>query len=514
MKRFLFLIVALVGLGIAWLKWPQASVLDAVLPAESTMQPSPVAVREQLRHLDGWLVDRQGRVVILHGVNAVWKIAPYSPPDSAQGFTAQDADWLVAHGFNVVRLGVLFAGVMPDKGQINQDYLDKIDRIVKLLASRKIYVMLDFHQDLYGSAYLGEGFPAWTVRPSRFDDVLKAGFPLGYVTPRVSIAFDRFWNNEDGMHDHFRDAWMAVATRWKDQDYLMGYDIINEPWSGSVWPVCARPMGCADFENNKLQPFYEHVLKGIREVDPYNIVWIEPQVLFEFGAQSHLGSRPIADEQLGLSWHNYCIAAPMMKAYGIKAATCARLGERVDKNAVKLAARLRSATLLSEFGASDDTVEIARITANADRNLVGWTYWSYKNWGDPTTQAQGSGAQSIFTSDVDFNSAKNAKLSILERPYPQAVAGVPIAFNFDAAERVFTLTYSTTMLTGIASPTAVLTQIYVPTLHFPRGYVVDIQGGRVVSEANAARLLIAAEAGADQVEVRISELETEQVLEN
>lgn len=506
MKLVGYVVLALITASVVVYEWPSAPAISTEPMVVVPAKPEPVTSLEQLRRLGSWLVDRQGRVVILHGVNAVWKLAPYVPPDSVHGFSAADADWLSAHGFNAVRLGVLFAGVMPHQGLIDPDYLEKIDRVVKLLASRKIYVMLDFHQDLYGDAYRGEGFPAWTLRPARFDEVLQAGFPLGYVTPRVSRAFDVLWNNVDNIYDDFRDAWVAVAQRWKDQDYLLGYDLINEPWSGSSWPTCALPGGCPDFESNKLQRLYEHVLSGIREVDPYNIVWIEPQVLFEFGAQSHLGVRQINDDQLGFSWHNYCIAATLMQAYGVKdSKTCARLEERVNKNAAVVVARLRSASLLTEFGASDDLPDIRRVTAGADRNLVGWTYWSYKNWGDPTTQAQGSGAQSMFKDDADLDSVKRPKLEILERPYPQAIAGVPLAFHFDTqSPAAFTLSYSTTLASGKAAPKGLRSKIYVPALQFPNGYQVSVQGAHVVSAANATMLLLEADAGASRVELSVT----------
>jgi len=466
--------------GYGGLQLSIASSTRETLPAPVHIeQPLVLPSREQLRRSGSWLVDRQGRVVILHGVNAVWKHAPYAPPDSIEGFTEKDADWLAANGFNAVRLGVLFAGVMPRRHEIDHAYLEKVDRVVKLLASRHIYVMLDFHQDLYGAQYLGEGFPAWSVRPVRLEGLLRVGFPLGYVTPAVTRAFDGLWHNADHVQDDFRDAWMAVAARWKDSDYLMGYDLINEPWGGSHWPACARPGGCPGFESDKLQSLYERVLAGIRKVDPSNIVWLEPQVLFEFGAQSHLGSRAIADAQLGLSWHNYCVAETLMQTYGVKDSdTCARLEQRVNQNAATVATRLNSATLLSEFGASDDTSDIGRITASADRKLVGWTYWSYKNWGDPTTQARGSGAQSLFRKDTDLGSAKLAKLATLERPYPQAVAGVPLAFAYDAHKHVFSLRYSTTLPSGVVASTSTLTQIFIPKLHFPHGYEVSVNGGR------------------------------------
>ena len=130
-------------------------------PPPSAPLPNPAA--PPLRHEGRWLVDGTGRTVLLHGLNAVWKRAPYVAPDTAAGFTAKDADFLVANGFNAVRLGVLFAGVMPQPGVINTAYLDNVDRIVKLLAARHIYVLLDFHQDDYNEKFTGEGFPAWAI---------------------------------------------------------------------------------------------------------------------------------------------------------------------------------------------------------------------------------------------------------------------------------------------------------------------------------------------------------------
>lgn len=504
MKFVWLAVIALVVIAVFGLDWSGAQSPSEVPTTVMAAKPAPVPANDQLRRAGTWLVDRRGRVVILHGVNAVWKLAPYVPPDSVHGFSAADADWLSDHGFNAVRLGVLFAGVMPHQGLIDHAYLDQIDRVVRLLASREIYVMLDFHQDLYGDAYRGEGFPAWTLKPARFDGVLQAGFPLGYITPRVSRAFDMLWNNVDDIHDDFRDAWVAVATRWKDQDYLLGYDLINEPWSGSSWPSCALPGGCPNFEIDKLQRLYEHVLAGIRQVDPYNIVWIEPQVLFEFGAQSHLGKRPIIDDQIGFSWHNYCIAAPVRQAREMKDSTCARLEQRVKENAKVVVLRQQWASLLTEFGASDDLADTRRVTELADQGMVGWMYWSYKDWGDPTTQGQGSGAQSMFRIDAELSSVKKAKLAILQRPYPQAIAGVPQFYGFDEDNGVFTMRYSTTLASGRAAPKGLQTSIHVPALHYPNGYQVSVQGGHVMSPGGAKTLLIEADKGAPYVGVRIS----------
>ncbi|WP_051749199.1 cellulase family glycosylhydrolase [Nevskia soli] len=507
MKRFRLLFsTAVITSLVVWgcTRSPGIETADAQERVLATNVSVPSA-HHQLRRNGGWLVDEQGRVVILHGVNAVWKQAPYVAPDSVDGFTAADADWLAAHGFNAVRVGVLFAGVMPQPHMVDSSYLDKIDRIVQLLAARDIYILLDFHQDLYNERYQGEGFPDWATQPSRFDSVAKVGFPLNYFTPSTSQAFDRFWDNADGIQDDYRDAWTAVAARWAAQDHLMGYDVINEPWPGSSWPFCADPQGCSRFENDKLQAMYEKVLAGIRSADQDNIVWLEPQILFDFGVASHLGERAIADSQLGLSWHDYCLPETLLQAAGLKKLpACGPLEQRVFSNARVTSQRLGAASLLSEFGASDDLLDTGRVADLADHNLTGWMVWSYKNWGDPTTQAQGSGAQSLFTQDSDLGSAKQAKLALLERPYPQAIAGTPQGFGYDVDSNTFELSYSTVLPSGSSAVAGAVTEIYVPALHYPAGYSVQVQGGRVVSAVGAARLEVVADAGAEVVTVTVT----------
>ncbi|MDB5985102.1 MAG: hypothetical protein JWR16_155, partial [Nevskia sp.] len=236
-------------------------------------------------HREGvYLVDDDNRIVLLHGVNAVWKLKPYAPPDTPAGFTAADADWLRDHGFNAVRLGTLFAGVMPTPGAIDQAYLQQVDRVVQLLAARGIWVQLDFHEDMYNERFYGEGFPDWSVYDDGVPLLVNAGFPGNLFLPATSIAFNNFWNDHAGLWDYYRDAWRAVAAKWAQQDHLMGYDLINEPWPGTQYPLCLPPLGCPIFDEQKLQGLQQHALAGIREVDAKNLVWFEPLVLISYGA--------------------------------------------------------------------------------------------------------------------------------------------------------------------------------------------------------------------------------------
>jgi endoglycosylceramidase len=456
-------------------------------------------VTPQLRREGRWMVDEKNRVVLLHGVNAVWKLAPYYPPNEPAGFTAADADWLRDHGFNTVRLGTIFAGVMPQQGQLDPAYLAGVDRVVQLLASRGIWVMLDFHQDLYSERFEGEGFPDWAVYDDGIPHLNDFGFPGNYLTPECSRSFDNFWANTNGLWDHYREAWKAVAGKWKDQPYLMGYDLINEPWPGTDLATCANPLGCPLHDDQKLQPFQSHVLAGIREVDADNLVWFEPNIIFDFGAQSNLAQlTPLTDPQLGFSWHTYCLPAALLHAQGFNdLPTCPELHALVFDNAEAAITRIGATTLLTEFGAADDFPDIGLVTALADAQFTGWQYWHYKGWMDPTSEDPTGGAQSLFTDDADLDSVKLDKLRLLERTYPQYTAGVPLALSFNPDTAEFNYRYTPRAASGP-------TEIYVPVaLHYPEGYAVTVSGATVVSVAAASKLILNNLPGATEVTVRL-----------
>ena len=454
----------------------------------------------QLRQSGVFMVDEKERVILLHGMNAVWKIKPYAPPNTAAGFTAADADWLRDHGFNSVRLGVLFAGVMPQEGVIDQNYLKSIDRVVQLLTSRGIYVLFDFHQDVYNEKLGGEGFPDWAVYDNGVPVVPGVPFPAGYFLPAAYAVFDSFWTNSHGIWDHYRAAWKAVAQKWVHQDHHGGYDLLNEPFPGTQWLTCASPLGCPAFDTQFLQPSMDHFRAGIREVDPGNIVFYEPNFLFSGSAQSWYGVTPFNDDNIGLSWHKYCVLGLVLHSQGFTdIPVCPQLHELVNNTAKDAIARMKSTSLITEFGASDDLADITQVTEQADALLTGWQYWAYKEWADPTTESQTSGGQGMFLKDEDLSTVKVDKLKLLERTYPQATTGTPIELSFDPATAAFHYKYT---------PSATAkgnTEIYVPVaLHYPKGYQVTVNGAKVVSNSNATRLLLQNLPGATEVIVDLS----------
>jgi endoglycosylceramidase len=468
-----------------------AAVLLAVPAGASIPRHAPetaAAQPPQLRRDGRWLVDQRGRVVILHGLNAVWKHAPYFPPDTAEGFTAKDADLLAANGFNAVRLGVLFAGVMPTEGVIDAAYLNRIDRVVDLLAARHIWVMLDFHQDDYSEKFTGEGFPAWAIHDDGIPFTPTGTFFTNYFTPALMRVFDNLWENAGGVRDRYAQAWAAVAQRFRDQPYLMGYDLINEPSGGSQMLSCFNPAGCPVFDAT-LQDFQDRVRAEIRKKDPANIVWFEPHFFFNAIARSNFTK--VADAQVGFSWHLYACTPAFTGGSVIPGDPDCELNEPmvVDHADAQIAA-MGATGLLSEFGSNDDVTDLARMTRLADEHLYGWLYWAYKAWHDPTGNPASEG---LFAKDNDLSTLKAPKADVLIRAYPQAVAGVPTSLAWDSAAKTMTLTY--TPKAGVGN-----TEVFVPARHYAGRFAVDVTGADVVSRTTT-RVVVANGAGATSVRV-------------
>jgi hypothetical protein len=471
------------------------TVTGASIGSASADPPTP-----RLQRDGRYLVDQYGRIVIVHGLNMVWKTAPYAPPDTAAGFTTADADWLKTYGFNGARLGILWAGVTPNaSGVADPSYFAKWDRVTNLLAARGIWMQFDQHQDMWNEQYGGEGAPAWASKRPLPYSLLPypkvIPFPEGYWTPEVSTVFDNFWANKDGVQDGWVAYWKLVAAHYKNQPYSMGYDLMNEPWAGIEWPTCILG-GCASTYTNELQPTMTRALNAVRQVDTSNVVWWEPQQ-FAGGLLLDTYYKAVPGERnLGYSWHNYC-SSTFLASAGVPidlTSSCKGFTDNREASAIDQASRMNSAALMSEWGATDNTAALAIDATSADANQMGWMYWAYKYWADPTTADT---KQGLFTNDADLSTVKTAKLAQLVRTYPQATAGTNLTYNYDTGTGLFSMSY--TANPAITEPT----RIFVSPLTAPHGYTVTASSGTVTKSGSYVDL---AGASAGTVRVRITPL--------
>jgi len=506
-----------------------------------TVAGSP-AVRGPLSSAGGpFLHDAQGRVVLLHGVNAVYKLPPFELFPAAGkpwDFTAADASLMARLGFNVVRLGMTWKGLEPgtapsndpaictpgtphDPGQFNQEaldgYLGKLAQTVALLGRFHIYTLLDMHQDVYNERFDGEGAPNWAVCT---DGLLNTEAPgrwsQNYGTAAAGAAYRHFWTNDvvGDLQGEYDRVWAAVAGYFRGNPWVVGYDPFNEPFSTSL-----VSSGDEQFDG-QLECFYtgtahlgvpghgapaitcprddpsHGVIPQILSADPLHLIFYEPDIFSRRGSTNFVGAMNLPD--LVFNVHVYCTQRSGKTGNPTNVKACAAqeghsLNTRSeDRTDLLSPAQPRGpAWFVSEFGATSSPALLDQLTAEADRALVGWTYWSWKYYGDPT----GSAAEGLVTSEGQLRQTAD----VLARTYPEAIAGRPVSISFDPTSGTFRLVYVPDHV--VRAPTV----IFVPTqVHYLDGYCARVAGGSVISRPGSALLEVANAATKSSVTVRVT----------
>ncbi|MFI9402482.1 cellulase family glycosylhydrolase [Nocardia sp. NPDC052316] len=427
-------------------------------------QAAPPAL-SQIQAEGGYLVDAQGRKVLLHGVNNVDKQAPYVEPGDGFTVTDQDAALLARHGFNTVRLGVSFAGLMPTRGVVDTAYLERLVKVIDTLAAQGIYTLLDNHQDGLSKIWGGNGFPEWSLRarPAAWEP--NPGFPLYYLMPSMNRGWDEVWDNSNGVLDHLGTALAALAEKVKGRTGVLGIELMNEPWPGSAFHTCF-PNGCPRFDA-KYQAAMQKLTDAVRARNASIPVFWEPNVTWNETMPTNLGKNPpITSPGIVFAPHDYCIPSQLAIYLGLPEelrGVCPVQQDKTWGNIDSFTKRTGIPTLVTEFGDGDATV-LRNTLTRADERFIGWQYWHYASSFGPAGPKPDP-----FLGDIGRD---------LVRTYPRATAGTPGPLTFDPATGDFAYRYT-------PQPLAAPTEIYVSDLHYPNGYEVRADGGTVTSPPGA-----------------------------
>jgi endoglycosylceramidase len=479
---------------------PFAAVLLVLAVLVALPAPSGASAAATLGQAGHWITAADGRVLVVHGLNQVMKVAPYEPGED--GFGDDDAAFLAANGFDAMRVGVIWSAVEPQPGHYDDAYLASVAATVQTLAAHGIYSLLDFHQDLYNEEFQGEGAPAWATQDGGLPNP-ALGFPVNYfVNPAENHAWDAFWGNLPapdgvGLQTHYARAWAHVAAYFKGSPSVLGYEVLNEPWPGDGWELClVLGVGCPLFDRGSLSAFYRRVIPAIEAADPGHTVWFEPNVLFNEGIPTSVAA---VGGRTGFAFHDYCGAEAEL---GLNL-TCSQEDDLTFGNATGYARAHNLPPLLTEFGATNDTANLAEVMAHADRAQLGWLEWAYS--GNDITSSSPNGQALVLdpSKPPTGDNVVTAKLKTLAEPYPQLVAGTPQAWSFGGG--VFRLAYSTARADHLgAFPAGSETDVAVPAIQFPSGYQVTVSGGHVVSAPNAPLLRVLSSPGATTVTVTVA----------
>ncbi|MHB1585388.1 MAG: cellulase family glycosylhydrolase, partial [Acidimicrobiales bacterium] len=526
---------------------PAAGTLPRLPGLSSRLQPAPTlggapVVSGPLAAPGGpFLYDASHRVVFLHGVNVVYKHPPFEVyPDAGKpwNFGAADASLMARLGFDVVRLGMTWRGLEPGTAPTNdraicrpgkpgnphqfdqavfERYVRRLRQTVDLLGRYHIYSILDMHQDVYNQMFDGEGAPNWAVCTNGLPSVDPPGrWSLSYATAAAGVAYQHFWDNNvvGNLQGQFDMVWGKVAAYFRNDPWVVGYDPFNEPFSASL-----VRLGDEHFDA-QLECFYtgtahigrllhgappincsgdvpaQGVIPTILANDPRHLVFPEPDNYASRGFPTFLG--PMNFPNLVYNVHIYCGARSPVTGNPTDIAACAaqeaRSLARRSEDRREMASAIQKAGpawMVTEFGASSDPSLLSVFTDEANSHLVGWSYWAWRYYADPT----GSAAESLVMSNGRLRSTAR----VLSQTYPEAVAGRPTALSFDPTSGAFRLAYVPSR--AATAPTVV----FVPTaIHYPNGYCARVTGATVVSRTGSTLLEVRNRPGSRSVRVRVT----------
>jgi endoglycosylceramidase len=429
------------------------------------------------------LYDGHGRRVLLRGVNTGGrsKFAPYVPFDFADGaydealgrYLDRARDW----GFTTLRVPFSWAALEPVEGQDDEQWAGRYDALLDAAAARGMWTIVDFHQDIYGEFFCGDGFPRWTVEdpgPDRHD---CPDWFLQYLQgDDVAQAFDAFWADGSPTMAAFEAMWDRMAARHADRPGVIGYEIINEPGNG---------LGDeATWARETLTPFYSRMAGRIQAVDPDALVFFDSTGLAAVQSRTDL-ERP-AGENLVFAPHSYDPSVFL----GADSVDPSLVADRIDAwKAIGDAWDLP--IMVGEFGGPQDRANIAPYTGEHfdafDRLQTHGTLWEYSDSAEAWNEE--------YFSMVHIDGTVRAEvLDAVVRAYPRALAEASSAattWAWDAEARTLTLDYEGTK-GGIS-------EIVLPPWWFGEGVAVDGSGGchRVAGD----RLFVRGAGGAVHVTV-------------
>ena len=287
----------------------------------------------------------------------------------------------------------------------------------------------------------------------KIQDCKRQIFNTYNTAPEVTSLYKKFYDNENGLLDKFINFWSVVAQKFKNSEYVIGYDIWNEPFPGGLYDDPLKMISPGKADDAQLLPFYRKIDSSLRKIDPEFLLMFEPmpfpdyiQLFSDISIRGRFSEAPLQSENLKqkqmLNYHSYCCSAGFkMCSKGEPQLKDAEFCRKLHKENVNLANEYSKSfgfgSIITEFGACFNTeacfAEITSLTDAADEALNSWAYWMYKPFNDFTTSCIDD-KEGLFEKD---GTLQDKKVRALTRSYVEAFQGEPVFMKFFVEEKVF-----------------------------------------------------------------------------
>jgi endoglucanase len=275
--------------------------------------------------------------------------------------TKDDIDFIKAAGFNTIRVPLTWR-LFVEPGNDGADARFEgpgwalLDRLMQWCHDAGLRAIIDLH-----------GAPGGQTGANHDDG---PGYPLMFYVPRdrqLTIAL-----------------WQKLATRYRDETAILGYDVLNEPISS---------YSDIGYLNPQLEPLYRDIVAAIRNVDTNHVVLLEGA---QWSTNFSVFNRPF-DANAVYMYHKFW----------------AGLTRDALQDYLDFSNRWKVPVLIGETGEYNNgwNAEFHRLN---ERFGIGWIFWPYKNL-DADQAAVSIQEPPGWNLIADAGSARNAPLPSREQ---------------------------------------------------------------------------------------------------
>lgn len=182
-------------------------------------------------------------------------------------FTASDASFFRSLSLNCIRIAINyrhFESPMNPR-HLRPNAFAHLDRVIRLCAAEGIYTIIDLH----------------TVPGGQ-----NGGWHADHGTHLAN-----FWRHKDFM-DSAVWLWERLAERYKDESWIAGFNVINEP---------------ADPSAKQLILFYDRVVRAIRAIDARHILFLDGNTYAADFSAFPVNVKERWGENVAYSIHDYSV---------------------------------------------------------------------------------------------------------------------------------------------------------------------------------------------------------------
>jgi endoglucanase len=230
--------------------------------------------------------------------------------------TREDIALLHRAGFNAIRVPLHYSLFESD----DAEGFKLLDRLIGWSRAENLYLILDLHAAPGGQT------------GANIDD--SAGYPWLYQSPQEQ--------------EHLIAIWRRLATHYRDEPAVLGYDLLNEPV-----PHFAKlaPL------NPSLEPLYKKLTGEIRNIDTHHILFLGGA---QWDTNFSVFGKPF-DANVAYTFHKYWTAPD----------------ESVIQQYLDFRERYDVPIWMGESGENTDEW-IGQFVKTLEKNNIGWAFWPYK----------------------------------------------------------------------------------------------------------------------------------------